>query len=141
MYKKVLIFGVFDRLHDGHSSFIRQAKELGGEGSELVAVVARDSSVCELKGRAPQQPEHERRAALAMVPEISRAVLGDAELGSYAVLAAHKPDIICLGYDQRILADDLRKRMQSGIIPSVPVRILAPHEPHCLHSSLLMEAK
>lgn len=137
MYKKVLIFGVFDRLHDGHSSFIRQAKELGGEESELIAVVARDSSVCELKGRAPQQPEHERRAVLAMVPEISHAVLGDTELGSYAVLAAHKPDIICLGYDQYALLDDLQKRMQISAIPTLPIKMLAPHEPERVHSSLL----
>ncbi|MDP3771843.1 MAG: adenylyltransferase/cytidyltransferase family protein [bacterium] len=135
--KKILIFGVFDRLHDGHRSFIRQAKNLGGEGSELIAVIARDNTVRELKGRTSQQSEEERLTALAYIQEVSCAVLGDAELGSYAVLAAHKPDIICLGYDQHALADDLQKVMQSGAIAVLAIKILAPHEPERLHSSLL----
>lgn len=135
--KKILVFGVFDRLHGGHRSFIRQAKELGGEGSELIAVIARDSIVRELKGRMPQQNEYERLAALTRVPEVSCAVLGDAELGSYAILAEHKPDIICLGYDQHALLDDLQKRMKSRAISVLPINILAPHEPQRMHSSLL----
>ncbi len=137
IHKKILIFGVFDILHDGHRSFIRQARELGGVRSTLIAVIARDASVRELKGRAPQQSEDMRRAALADMPEISYAVLGDAELGSYKVLAAHRPDIICLGYDQHALAEDLRKRMRNGTLHAVSVSVLVSHEPERFHSSLL----
>ena len=55
--KTVVIFGVFDGIHDGHSSFIKDAKK---QGNHLVAIVARDSMVLELKGKSPKYNEVDR---------------------------------------------------------------------------------
>ena len=40
--KKVLVFGTFDGLHEGHKDFLRQAKQYG---DHLTVVVGRDSTV------------------------------------------------------------------------------------------------
>ena len=43
--KKVMVFGVFDRLHPGHLSFLEQASKHGN----VVAVITRDDVVKALK--------------------------------------------------------------------------------------------
>ena len=135
--KKVMIFGVFDRLHEGNISFIRQAQ---AHGDGLIAVVARDEVVHTLKGKMPQQTHDERIAALARLPEISRAVLGDETQGTYEVIAEHKPDTICLGYDQYPLAEDLYAKMKNGAIPVISIQRLIAHESQKFHTSLLTRA-
>ncbi len=132
--KKVMVFGVFDRLHPGHCSFLEQASR---HGNEVIAVVTRDEVVRELKKKTPTQGEDERTAMVRGVSYVARAVLGDAILGSYDVLREHKPDIICLGYDQNGLAQDLRFRMAEGLIPSIELSIMEAHKPEFLHTSLL----
>lgn len=129
-----MIFGVFDRLHAGHISFVRQARQYG---DELIAVVARDEVTQELKGKTPQQTHDERIVALACLPEISRAVLGDETHGSYDVIAAHKPDVICVGYDQHALAEDLYAKMQGGTLPIIQIQWTIAHKPEQFHTSLL----
>ena len=51
--KVVLASGVFDLLHLGHVKFLEEAKKAGGPNSELVVIVARDSTVEKAKGRKP----------------------------------------------------------------------------------------
>ena len=46
---KVMVFGTFDRLHDGHRFFLREAEKLG---TTLFIVVARDSMVVTHKKRS-----------------------------------------------------------------------------------------
>ena len=53
-YKKVMAFGVFDRLHPGHIAFLKQAAGMGGE---LIVVLARDASVLKLKNKIPHHSE------------------------------------------------------------------------------------
>lgn len=108
--KKVMVFGVFDRLHRGHLDFLRQARKYG---DELIAVVARDKIVMELKNKTPFHSEQERLAIVQEVPEVTRAVLGDEVQGSYGVITVYKPDVICVGYDQQELAEDLAEKMAS----------------------------
>ena len=47
--RRVMVFGSFDPLHDGHRSLFRQARK---HGDELVVVVARDVNIARLKGHA-----------------------------------------------------------------------------------------
>ena len=49
--KKVVIFGVFDIVHDGHLAFIREAKS---HGDILIAIVARDNIVFNIKNKLPK---------------------------------------------------------------------------------------
>jgi len=51
--------------------------------------------------------------------DVTRAVLGDRVLGAYQVIKKYKPDIICLGYDQDALGEDLEEKMESGAIPAI----------------------
>lgn len=129
-----MVFGVFDRLHEGHHAFLKQARACG---DELIAVVARDAMVRELKKKAPQQSEEERMNALNENGYVAKAILGDAVQGSYKVLSASMPDMLCLGYDQDGLLSDLQKRMERGLIRKIPVVQLKAHKPDILHTSLL----
>ena len=134
--KKVMVFGVFDRLHPGHISFLEQA---AAYGDELIVVVARDASVRELKNKTPHHSEAERIQEVRKIVGVNRVVLGDETLGSYAVLGDHKPDIICLGYDQGELAEDVQKRIKEGKLAPISVVVLTAHKPQVFHTSLLTD--
>ena len=66
--KRVVVFGVFDKLHPGHNHFLHQAKLFG---DELVVCLARDTIVAELKGRPPKHPEIERREMVIEHPDVN----------------------------------------------------------------------
>jgi FAD synthetase len=132
--KRVMVFGVFDRLHEGHRSFLAQAKEYG---DEVIVVVARDTTTLSLKGKIPYESEEMRHARLEEMEQVDAAALGDHQQGGYDVFFRHQPDILCLGYDQEGLFQDLKARMDSGIIKEVPIIRLKPHEPERYHTSLL----
>lgn len=126
-----MVFGVFDGLHPGHLYFLKQAREYG----DLIAVVARDQAVAELKKGVPFQSEKQRIKALK--GQVAKAVLGDRVQGSYGVLKRYRPDVVCLGYDQLGLKRDLEKKMKAKEIPKVILVKLAPHRPKKFHTSLL----
>ena len=128
-----MVFGVFDRLHPGHVSFLEQASAMG---DELIVVLARDASVRELKNKTPYHNEYERIQTVRKIAGVDHVVLGDEKLGSYAVIQKHKPDMICLGYDQHGLGEDLTKRMREGKLTSVPLITLTAHKPEVFHTSL-----
>lgn len=130
---KVMVFGVFDRMHPGHMSFLEQARKHG----EVIVVITRDAVCHALKGKKPQQHEQIRLLSMRGLGLISGAVLGDEKLGAYEVLNRHKPDIICLGYDQTALQKDLEKRIKLGTIPAVKLVKLKSYYPKRYHTSLL----
>ena len=132
--KKVMVFGVFDWLHPGHLSFLKQAAQYG---DELIVVVARDSSVKKLKNKIPVHNEKERLLMIKKEPLVHLAVLGDSRLGSYDVIKKYKPDLICLGYDQKYLEKDLKQRMEEKKIPLVSLIVLDSYEPDRFHTKLL----
>lgn len=129
-----MVFGVFDGLHPGHRSFLRQAKRYG---KELIVVVARDSAVRKLKKKEPIFREKKRLAAVRQIKGVNIAVLGDHKQGVYEVIKRYKSDIICFGYDQKLLEEDLRTRMRVGVIPKIPIARVGPFRPRKFHSSLL----
>lgn len=97
--KRVLVFGTFDVFHPGHDFFLQEAAK---RGDELYVVVARDSNVLRIKGRSPQDSEDIRLENVAKHPSVTNARLGYNEWGKHLqVLEDIKPDVICLGYDQK----------------------------------------
>ena len=97
-----MTFGTFDNLHPGHLSYLSQA---GAYGDELIVVVARDKNVLKIKGHEAHENENMRRE------KVERAIKdlglkGQAILGGlhdrWEVVRKFRPDIICLGYDQKI---------------------------------------
>ncbi|MDP2598585.1 MAG: adenylyltransferase/cytidyltransferase family protein [Candidatus Liptonbacteria bacterium] len=135
--RKVLIFGTFDGVHEGHRAFFRQAKK---HGDYVVAAVARDEIIKKLKNHDPAKTEAERIAELELEEFIDEAVLGDSELGTYGVILEHRPDVIALGYDQGELEKDLKKNLDKFDWPLAIIKA-GPHRPDRYHSSLLRSDK
>ena len=67
---KVLAFGTFDLLHEGHEFYLREAKKLG---NKLAVIVARDLNVWRAKGYLPKQGEKERLRAVKKLKFVNRA--------------------------------------------------------------------
>jgi len=104
--KKVVVFGIFDGVHDGHRSLFSQAKK---HGDHLTVLVGRDKACMELKNKKTKNCEKKRRLLVAKDPLVDRAFLGDVERSTYRKLQEINPDVICLGYDQEDLQRDLEK--------------------------------
>lgn len=131
--KRVVVFGIFDGVHEGHRALFRQAKE---KGDELVAIVGRDSMCAMLKGKTPLHSEDERVALVKQEEWVDNAVLGDTVQSSYAALKTLQPDVVCFGYDQLRLRDDFLAYVERNPLP-LEIYILEPHQPHIFHNSLL----
>ena len=126
--KTVLVFGTFDIFHPGHEYFLREAKK---HGDKLVVVVARDANVLRLKGRAPYDAETTRLQNVQSFDAVNEARLGYEDWSQHArVLEDVRPDVICLGYDQRA-------KLPEGPESKWIVIRVAPFEPEKYKSSLL----
>ena len=108
--------GVFDLLHPGHVSFLREARRLG---DELVVVVARDSTAKRFK-HAPITPEANRLEMVAALKPVDRAVLGH-EGDIYEILGEIRPDVIALGYDQVHNEEKIREECKRRGLPRTKV--------------------
>lgn len=97
--KTVLVAGTFDFLHPGHLSLFRQARL---QGDFLTVVVARDVTVERIKGKAPFFSEAQRLDMVAEQKLVDKARLGNAGGSLWDVLLEEKPDVVVLGYDQRV---------------------------------------
>lgn len=119
MMKRVMAFGCFDILHPGHLSYLEKAK---GYGDELIVIVARDSTLRRTKGREPFLDEESRLRMVRALKVVDEALLGE-ESDRFAVIIRRKPDVIALGYDQKIDMEELEVRLvESGLKPKI-VRI------------------
>lgn len=128
--KRVMVFGTFDLLHEGHLHFLKQAKQYG---DSLIVVVARDSSVRKMKGIDAYQNELQRIEHVKKVPGVDKVVLGH-EDDFYKVIEEHNPHVLCFGYDQNKLnvEQELKKR-------KIPAKImtLSAFEPEKYKSTLI----
>lgn len=118
--KKVLVFGTFDKFHPGHLSFLRQARRYG----RLFVLVARDKTVKKIKGKLPKQSEKKRLALIKKTSLTAKIFLGRLK-SKYAVLKKIKPDIICLGYDQKFFIKDLPKKIKEFGLKTKIIRLKA----------------
>jgi len=130
---KVLVFGIFDGIHPGHINFFKQAKKYG---DILVVAVGQLSASKKFKNKLPKRSLKERAKLVREVPYVTKAVQGDREQGSYHVIEKEKPDVICLGYDQEKLEEDLQRWLKKKNI-HVLIKRLEPHEPQKYHTSLI----
>ncbi|MDP3900809.1 MAG: adenylyltransferase/cytidyltransferase family protein [bacterium] len=123
--RRVVVFGIFDEVHEGHRFLFEQAKQ---HGDELIAIVGRDSFVREFKHKEPKHSEQERVKMVREEPLIDQVVLSDEMPSTYGVLEEIDPDVICLGYDQDALEKDVREWMRRrGVsIPLHRARKLSP---------------
>lgn len=107
MKKRVVCAGTFDYLHPGHIDFLKQAKALG---DELIVIIARDDTVKRIKGFYPVHNENLRKKNIEDTGIPDKIVLGNLDSDILEILEKLKPDIIALGYDQRILEEDISQK-------------------------------
>jgi cytidyltransferase-like protein len=127
---KVMVFGTFDGIHEGHRAMFKEAKK---HGDYLIAVVAQNHIVQHLKGYLPKLDLAERIAHLEAEDGVDEVVIGDAKLGTWEVVKKYRPDVIACGYDQNDLKKDLEANLPKlGYNPRVV--LLSAYEPNVYHS-------
>lgn len=132
--KKVMCFGTFDVLHEGHKFYLTEARKLG---DCLVVVVARDGTVASVKNRQPLNDENKRLRNVQRLGIADKVVLGNSG-DKLKVVIDEKPGVICLGYDQSFFTEQLKEKLlQRGL--KVKVVRLPAFKPDVYKSSLLMK--
>ena len=134
---RVMVFGTFDGVHEGHRDLLRQARGFYPQ-THLVVSVARDEVVARVKGVKPQHKEAQRARALRAEVGVNEVVLGDLE-GYVPHVQSARPDVIALGYDQQgEYVQTLEADLQAvGLSPRI-VR-LAPFRTEVYKSSMLKQ--
>lgn len=130
--KKVLVFGTFDGLHNGHLNFFEQAKHYG---DYLIAVVARDKTVKKIKNRFPSKNKSERLKNIQKCKLVNEARLGY-EDNPYRIIEEIKPDVICLGYDQESFTKDLSREFKKMEL-KIKIYRMRPYKPEKYHSLII----
>lgn len=130
--KTIITFGTFDVFHPGHASYLAQAKALG---EKLVVVVARDKTVQAVKGALPRNSEEVRLKGVEESELADEVILGNLE-NKYLVLKEVRPDIVALGYDQKVDLNELQEKIQELELDSKIVK-LKSYQPEIYKSSKL----
>ena len=92
--KKVLAGGCFNVIHPGHIYFLKEAKKLG---DELIVVLANDKN-----NKKPYAvPAKERKKLLESLSIADKVLIGNLK-DKAKIVKRLKPDIIALGYDQKL---------------------------------------
>lgn len=131
----VLAFGTFDLLHPGHEFFLRFARE---QGVRLTVVIARDQTVERLKGRAPCDPEAQRKEAVRSLGIADEVLLGESD-DHLRWIRERRPDLIVLGYDQTHFTDRLRGDLDALGLRDTRIVRAPSHDPERWKSSKLRE--
>ncbi len=130
--KTVMVFGSFDVLHKGHLDFFRQAKQ---KGDYLIVVLARDKTIKEVKNNHPKHNEKFRKHTICQSDIVDKAVLGSLK-NRYEALKKYSPDVICLGYDQRVDLKELKNKIKEFDLETKIYRLKSFH-PEIYKSSKL----
>lgn len=137
--QKVLVFGSFDLIHPGHIYFFKKARALG---DYLIVCLARDNIYKLQKNRKPLFAERERKKILESLKYIDEVIFGDTDLrkiADYNIIKKIKPDVIALGYDQKIdnkKIAEINKKLNKGI-KIVKIRANKPK----IYSSNILKSK
>ena len=128
--KTVMCAGTFDTIHPGHLYYLSEAKRFG---DKLIVVVARDATSENFKGKRPTHNERERLEAVRSLEIVDKAVLGH-KGNIFDIIEDIKPDVICLGYDQKVQKEKLDEELNKRGIKTEVIRLM-PYKPHLYKSS------
>lgn len=131
--KKVMIFGTFDKFHPGHINFLKQSEQYG---DYLIVVVARDITVKKLKGKIPKFNEEKRQKEIIKSNLADEVVLGKFK-NKYKLIKYFRPDVICIGYDQKYLISGLADKLKEFEMENVKIVRLESFHPEKYKSSLI----
>ena len=134
---RVMAFGTFDGLHEGHFDFFKQARKLTVKPF-LIVSIARDKNVFKIKGQLPILNERKRMALVKNCSLVDKVVLSGLKNHIPHILKEH-PDIIALGYDQRAYVKNLKKDLKNKGKKNMMVKIvrLKPFKEKVYKSHLL----
>ena len=130
---RVLAFGTFDGIHDGHRAMLKEAKS---KGEHLTVAVADDRVVNMLKGKHPSHQQAQRILLVEAEGVADAVIAGDDQISTWKILERAKPDVVALGYDQIQLKDDLERHFKS-LAKKPTIVLLSPYEPETHHNSKL----
>lgn len=130
-----MAFGTFDIFHPGHRNFLKQAGKFGGR---LIVVVGRDRTVLKVKKKLPANKENKRLKVIKESNLADEAVLGNLR-DKYKIIRDFKPDIVCLGYDQKYFAESLKEKLEKFGLRKTKIIRLKPYKPQIYKSSKLKE--
>ena len=99
---KVVATGVFDIIHSGHAHFLNAAKK---HGDELVVIVANDDTVRKMKGE-PILSDEMRAEMVSHLKPVDHVAIGRPGDVLDIIVEEIKPDVIALGYDQRLFSTE-----------------------------------
>ena len=131
---KVMVFGTFDGLHQGHLNFFKQAKNFI-KNSFLIVSIARDKNVYKIKGSKPELNEKQRLNLIKKCLLVDRVVLSGLN-NHIPHIVKERPDIIALGYDQRNYIQNLKKDLQNKGL-NVKIVRLKPYKKNIYKNNLL----
>ena len=123
---KIMVFGTFDGLHRGHINFFRQARKLF-QNSFLIVSIARDKNVLKIKGKLPVLNERKRMNLIKKSRLINKVVLAGFK-NHIPHIVKEKPDIIALGYDQKVYVKNLKKDLKNKNVSAKIVRLKPYHK-------------
>ena len=127
-----MAFGSFDVLHKGHEAYLKEAKSYG---DYLIVIVAKDENILRFKGIKPKHDEEYRLKQVKRLDFVDEAVLGNKD-DVFEVLGEFKPEVICLGYDQKIDERKLNLELEKRGLKAEIVRA-KPFKPEIYKSSKL----
>lgn len=127
------MFGTFDLLHSGHEALFRQARKLG---EDVTVILARDNTIIKFKKHSPLYNERARKRALKESGWVNHVFLGSLH-DKYNAIKKIKPDIICLGYDQKYFVGELEEKIKSFKLKIRIVR-LKSFKPNIYKSTILI---
>ena len=130
--KRVLVFGTFDILHPGHIYFLRQAKK---HGDFLIVSLAREKFIKKIKGRRAIHSETDRGKMEKALEMADKVVLGS-KSDYIGHIVSLKPNIIALGYDQKVFTGGLEGKLRDRGLKIKIVRLKA-YKPNIYKSSKL----
>ena len=136
--EKIMVFGTFDGLHKGHLDFLRQAKNFI-KNSFLIVSIGRDKNVKRIKGALPALNEKKRAILVKNCPLVDKVVLSGIK-NHLPHIMRERPDIIALGYDQKVYVKNLKKDLKNkGLL--VKIVRLKPYKERIYKTSLLKEKR
>jgi cytidyltransferase-like protein len=116
---RIMVFGTFDGLHQGHINFFKQAKNLT-KNSFLIVSIARDKNVKRIKGEYSTRNERERMILVKRNKLADKVVLAG-KVKYLPHILKEKIDIIALGYDQKAYVQELKKDLKNK---GISIRII-----------------
>lgn len=137
--KKVLAFGSFDLLHPGHIYFLKQAKKLG---KKLIVCVTRDAIYKKQKGHNPLFNEKYRKEIIRSLKMVDKVILGNLkqqDIKNYKIIEKICPDVLAVGYDQKIDKKKL-KAVEKKVQKLIKVVSIMPYRSNIFNSSGIKKA-